>query len=282
MIRRILVPLDDTSYTRTALDHACALARRSGAEVTGVAVLDIPSIARAAEPAPVGGFYYAERLEAAMEKEAKERISSLLSDFSSTCEEAGIAHREADLQGSPSGTILKEAQYYDLVMTGLRTRFHFETKDRLERSVEDLLDHSATPVYAATEQNTLPDLGSRKLRFTAAFDGSLSAVRAMHALAALDLTGVAEVGLFAGEGTEGDAACILDKAAAFLRAHGYEDVKTEWIEDDFKEQMAERFSAEADIIVLGAHSRQGLLDFLLGGLTKRLIKDARTPLLIGL
>jgi len=45
--------------------------------------------------------------------------------------------------------------------------------------------------------------------------------------------------------------------------------------------MEEQYLDWATIVVVGAHSKRGLYDFMLGSLTKYLIKEAKKPVIIG-
>ena len=44
MIKRILVPLDPSDYTKTAIQVGAQIAKRTDAELTGLVILDIESI----------------------------------------------------------------------------------------------------------------------------------------------------------------------------------------------------------------------------------------------
>ena len=112
MIKRILVPLDPSPFSETAVELGCKIAKNNNAELTGLVVLDIPGIEKSVGPIPVGGIYYAEQLEAAKQKEAQERISKLLDKFKKKCDREGIKHRVAEFQGSPSDGIIKESIFF--------------------------------------------------------------------------------------------------------------------------------------------------------------------------
>jgi nucleotide-binding universal stress UspA family protein len=55
MIKRILIPLDSSNYTDTAIEIGCDLAKRHGAELTGMVIMDIPGIKETISPVPLGG-----------------------------------------------------------------------------------------------------------------------------------------------------------------------------------------------------------------------------------
>ncbi len=74
MIKRILLPLDPSSYTKTATYIACKIAQLHHAEVTGLVILDLPGIERSIGPIPMGALHYAEKIELAKKVEASQRI----------------------------------------------------------------------------------------------------------------------------------------------------------------------------------------------------------------
>jgi nucleotide-binding universal stress UspA family protein len=56
MIKRILVPLDHSPFTDTAMNIATTITRINEAELTGLVVIDIPGIEKSIGPIPVGAF----------------------------------------------------------------------------------------------------------------------------------------------------------------------------------------------------------------------------------
>ncbi len=279
MLRRILIPFDPSPYAAAALEYGCFLAKKQNAEVTGVVVLDIPGIEKSIGPTPLGGIYYAEKLEKAKEKRAHEHIQTLLGKFRETCQRAGVAHREAELQGSPSEQILHDSIFYDLVVMGICTHFHFETEHTPGNSIERILCHDVTPVLTVPE-SFIP---KEKMNVLIAFDGSLPAARAMQGFTHLFEASAFEtdITLLMSGIDENIAKFHLDGACAYLNAHSFRSVKVEQTSQDIIEAMDEKYLQWADMIVLGVHSKKGLLDFMIGSLSRHLIKMGNKPLLFG-
>ncbi len=278
MIRRILVPLDPSAYAASAMEHACAIAKAHEAQVSGLAVLDTPGIEHSVGAVPVGGLHYARELEGAREEEAHERIQTLLGAFTEKCEKEGVAHTVAERQGSPSDRIIHDAIFYDLVVIGMRTYFHFETSDAPGDSLETILDHSVTPILAVPDHFD----GKSERKVLIAFDGSPPAARALHRFA--QLAGTSTLGevtlLTSGEDAE-TANNYLDQAEAYLNAHGINDIRKVWTPEEIIRAVREDYLDQADTVVVGAHSKRGLLDFMVGSLTKYLIEAAKKPVLVG-
>lgn len=279
MLRRILIPFDPSPFGAAAIDYGCFLAKRYNAEVTGVVVLDTPGIEKSIGPIPMGGLYYADRLEEKKKKDAHEHIQALLEKFKEKCQREGVAHRESELQGSPSEQILHTSIFYDLVVIGLRTFFHFETKDKPGYSLEHLLSHAVTPVLAVPE-NYQP---VEKRKVLIAFDGSLPSARSLHSFAYFmnSSTFETEITLLMSDTDPQAAKFFLDGAEAFLNAHSFNNIKKEWIQEDIIDTIKEKYLDQTDLVVLGVHSKKGMFDFMVGSLSKFLIKEGTKPLLLG-
>ena len=280
MIKRILVPLDTSPYTETALDVSCAIARQHDAQLTGLVILDIPGIEKSVGPAPMGAYHYAEELEEFKKQKATERIEELLAKFAEKCQHEGISHTQAQLQGSPSERILGESIYYDAVVVGLRTFFDFESSDGPGIPLDELLDHTVTPIYGVPRSFALPAQGE-KLTVLIAFDGSLPAAKALQRFAYLELAEFAEVLLLTSAPHEDEAQYYLGQAQTYLNAHGISDVRQEWTQKGIIQAVEEEYLDWASFFVIGAHSKKGLLDFFLGSLTRYLIQADSKPVLIG-
>jgi nucleotide-binding universal stress UspA family protein len=281
MIKRILIPLDNSPFTDSALELGTYIAKLNKAELTGLVILDIPGIERSIGPIPLGGLYYAEKREKAKRKKAEQRIQELLTRFRAKCDKEGISHQEAEQQGSPSQRIIQESIFYDAVIIGMRTYFNFESEDPEGDSLEDILDETITPVYAVPNKLIFPKTPQERLRVLIAFDGSLPAARAMQRFAQLAPPGVFEVLLLTSDNKKEKAYYLLDQAENYLRCQEFEHIEKKWVTDDIISAINNTYLDWAHIVVVGAHSKRGMFNFMVGSLTKYLIKAARKPVLIG-
>ena len=281
MIKRILMPLDPSPFTDMALEIGTTMAKINQAELTGLVILDIPGIEKSIGPVPLGGLYYAEKVEKAKQKEAQGRIQALQEKFKNKCEKEGVAYRLAEQQGSPSERIIQESIFYDAVIIGMRTFFHFETQDTPGDSLEKILDETITPVYAVPEKFDLPRIPDEKIKVLIAFDGSLPSARALQRFAQLAPVDIFEVKILISEEDEKKAKYYLNEAETYLKSHNVHDIQKEWIKDDILKKIDDKYLDWAHVIVVGAHSKRGLFTFMVGSLTKHLIKIAKKPILIG-
>ena len=281
MIRRILIPLDPSPFSDSALNLACIFAKVYDVEVTGMVILDIPGIEDSIGPIPIGGIHLAEKLENEKKKEAKQRIETLLDKFKTKCSKEGVRYKVAERQGSPSAQILNESIYYDLLITGLRSYFHFETSEKYGRSLDTLLKESVTPIYGVPEKIPFSDKPDRKIRVLIAFDGSPLAARAMQRFSYLISPDLYEITMLNSSDNKEEGEIILSRAEEYLNSHKITNIKKIWTNDNIIKVIKNEYYDSIDGFVVGAHSHDGLFDFLVGSLTKYLVKSAKKPVFIG-
>ena len=272
-ITRILVPLDPSDYAQAATETACRLARDHNAQIAGVAVLDSPGIQSDLMPAigpyyPMMGDQFREKIA-----HASEVIDDCKKRFAETCEEHRVPHFETEYEGIPATKLLESSIFSDLIVMGLRTHFHFETREGSDGNSLDLfLDRTITPVLA------VPKSGLGEIRkAVVAFDGSIGSARALHDFTALVQPYDPEVTLVVAEKSEEESTFLLNHATEFLRSHSINQVETVASDDPIETVMD---AQEADLFVAGIHSKKPIKDFFVGSLAKHLIKKGDTALFL--
>ncbi|RMF08020.1 MAG: universal stress protein [Candidatus Neomarinimicrobiota bacterium] len=281
MLKRILIPLDPSPYTDNAIQIASLMGQNLGAELTGMVILDIPGIEKSIGPVPLGGLYYADKLEAQKEAEARARIDALLEKFRRVCEQQQVRYQEARVQGSPSTMILEESNFYDAVIMGMKTYYHFESQSGEGDSLAEILDHSITPVYAVPRDIQLPDLSQERIKVCIAFDGSFPSGRALQRFAQLALPDLMDVTLLTSQSDHNLGDHLLNQAEAYLQAHGFTSIQKVCTPTGIIKAIDTEYIDSHHLFVVGAHSKRGLFDFALGSLTHHLLKLDKRPVLIG-
>ena len=280
MIKRVLLPLDASPFTAAATEAACVLAKNRDAQITGLVVLDIPGIKKSIGPVPLGGGHYAKRLEGTRREEAEKVVDELLATFRAKCAAEGVPCQEAEAQGAPHEQIIDESVYYDALVMGLRTFYRFDPDGKPGDALDKILEHSVTPVLGIPESYVKPEPGTR-VKSLILFDGSLPAARSLQRFAQMARPESTETTLVMAGSDEELANYQLERAARYLAAHGFDRVRSEWTEDDVVEAVDERYLDAADLVVVGAHSKVAVIDFLIGSLARHLIEVALKPILIG-
>ncbi len=281
MIKRILVPLDPSPYTDTAIQIATTMAKIYNAQLTGLVVLDIPGIEKSIGPVPAGALHFAEKIELAKKTEASQRIEKLMSKFRNTCEKEGVAFTESHEQGYPSDQIVEVSKYYDLVILGLRTFYHFETSDKAGDSLDNLLKESITPIIGVPQDFYINILGGEKLRVLIAYDGGLQSARALQRFAQLSNSQYMDITILNSHQDKKTGNYILDRAEEYLKVRDVANIKKEWTSQDIRKIIEDKYYDTNDIFVVGAHAKEGLFDFMVGSLTRYLVKRGKKPVFIG-
>ena len=278
MLRRLLVPLDPSPYSEAATDFACDLAAGPDAEVTGLVVVDTPGIHDSVSPISPGAAHYAEKAELRLEAEAHQRLGELLERFSSKCDAAKVAHRSFERQGDPVDIIGNESAYYDLLVMGLRTHFHFQTSNEPGKTLSQLLGKLATPILAVPEKYT--PIGAT-LTTVIAFDGSPASIRSMRQFAQTVAPRNLDIVILTSSDELADAREIYAPVEEYLAAYGFDNIRAEWTPMDIRDAIDDSYLTEAEVIVAGMHAKHGLFSFHVGSLTDHLISKAQTPVFIG-
>lgn len=277
MYRRILVPLDPSPYTTSALQHALTLAQKHGATVTGQVVLDVPEISAPATMVSESKYdLFPLDLEQQKLADAKKHIDALITDFTDRCAAAGIPGDVARMQGVPAKRILEVASYHDLVVMGLRTYFHFETRTSPGDSLHKVLTHSPIPVLATPKR-------FQELRhIVLAYDGSFHSVSTLHKLARFAPPLDAKILILTSQGHREQAEESLTHAKEFLESHNCTSVNTRWTNEPITEALSAEEIGCPDLIAAGVHTRHPMRDIFIGSFTKAMIKKDAVPLFLGL
>ncbi|MFT5467049.1 MAG: nucleotide-binding universal stress UspA family protein [Verrucomicrobiales bacterium] len=264
-IQRILVPLDPSEYTDAATARACEVAKPHQATLTGLAVLDSPGIRGSVAPSDTLHWPLVQDTILGAEAHARERIAAAREKFDRTCVEQGVKHAASQLEGVPAEVIHDASGLYDLVVMGLRTFFHFETRDEPGDSLDKLLGQTATPILAVPKDRP----ASPFLHALVAYDGSMNASRALKEFAAFAAPFDFQITVLTATEDDRQAEMLLHEAIAYLADHGIDNVETKR-----SKQKAVTIDTlgDADLVVAGIHSKRFFKDRFVGSLTTELIE----------
>jgi nucleotide-binding universal stress UspA family protein len=277
-IRKILVPFHVPDAAETSLKAAIAIATRCKAQIDVLHIRQRPNI-------PASGYYpvgvvmldeHLSELQAALDADAK-RLKEVFDRVAG----AGVATREdaapaafwRDRQGVLPFDISAAARVADLIVFG-RAGDDIAFPDA--NIIEEAIFQSARPVLIAPTGK----LDRAPARVLVAWNGGREAARALIAALALlkeaDAVKVVSIGALAGD-LEGP-----ESAAALLRLHGVKanaERRTPVgpAEDDLLEAAREM---NAELIVMGAYSHSRWRELVLGGFTRKLLKQTEFALLL--
>lgn len=275
-LRSILVPLDPSAFADAAVETACFLAKTHHAAVSSVAVLDSDEIRASLIPAI--GPYYPLMIDEMQKKiaHADEILRDCLRRACDICKREDVEHRETEYEGIPAEKLMASSIFHDLLVVGLETSFHFETRGTKGESLHRLLDHTSTPVLA------VPAKAMKQLdRVIIAFDGSPGAARALHDCIPVIAPYQPEILVVAAEKTPEHSDFLLGNAELLLRDHGFTKVSREAAPEpvgDAFERLLDH--PGADLVVLGMQSRNAIRDFFVGNFTRTMIERGDTAVFL--
>lgn len=271
MIASILLALDDTPGAAAARDLAFAIARRTGAAVTGVFVMDRPHTTDLHEPVPMGGGAFAaqrnKRLAEALDQEAAEVLSAA---------RAAAGDLPFDIhirQEAPEPALLDEGAQHDLTIIGRDSTLGREAcDDGLSPTVEALIRDGARPLLVVPPGCGAEAAGPALI----GYHGSMAGMRTVQLFALLGL------------GCEGDVrlldfspggACVAG-LSAYLTRHGCAVQGVAETGDEHDTLLADARRLPARMLVLGADEENGLARLVFGSATARLLRASPCPVFI--
>lgn len=265
MLRSILVALDDTPGATAARDLAFALARRHGARVTGLLVLDRPHTLDSHEPVPIGGGAFAARRNAALAAQVEAEAARVLADAQAAAN--GLAFLVARREEAPEPALLAEGAAHDLIVVGRDSTLGREdTDDGLSPTVEALVRDGARPLLV------VPPGPPRQGPVLIAHETTLAAQRTLQLFALLGLAAEVPVRLLSLVPAE------MDAMGAYFRAHGIV-AATEVVRGSATDALLAE-AESASMLVAGAGEEGGLSRLLQGSDTARLLRGAPCPVFI--
>ncbi|NIA13109.1 MAG: universal stress protein [Nitrospiraceae bacterium] len=274
MMKRILVPTDGSASASVGLRYAVALAKRIGAKLYGLHVVDVKllegpflrDVSASLGTAPYVN--YQGNIALILE----ERGRAALETFENACEEAGVEFETAQMTGVVPRMIIEKSELADLLVMGYGGE-HSEWLDGLVGSTTATVARRAKLPVLVTSTDTP---GTQ--RFVVAYDGSAHARAALRTAAEIARAwGLTCHVLVVGE-TE--AAALLDEARSYLQTH---ELTAEYVlrPGDPSETIVEYArECDADLLVMGAYGHTKVRELVVGSTTAYALNHAPCPLLL--
>ena len=280
---KLLCAIDASTYAPSLCDHAAWFARRLGAGVDVLHVLDrgetgagpgldlSGSVGLGASEALLEQLAQA---DAARARAAQAPGRAMLEGAARRLAEAGVAevgliHRH----GEVAETIVELEPDFDLVVIGKRGEHHNFAEGHLGSKVERVVRGSVRPVLVA------PRVFMPIARAVVAFDGGASAVRALdHVLesAAFDGVGIT-VAVVGAPGAQRDERV----AAARARLAGRTDAEVKALEGEVEAALkGELRQGQGDLLVMGAYGHSRIRELIVGSTTTTMIRTGKVPVLL--
>ena len=276
-MRRILLPIDPSVYTKTALKYASGIAKYHQSKIEGVAILDKLSVTEQVStlvPLPLGNEEYLEKEKLLLEK-TRARIKKEIASFRRYCRNYNLSCDTKSFEGRPDFVIGEESKYFDLIIVGMRNYFHFETSTHPEKPLNQILDQTSTPILAVPEKH-------RPIKnVLIAYDGSLPSLRATQRFLYLMRGYDYEITLLVQDKCKEDANAKIEKMENYIAHHGVTDIKKVWTNKSLIKTFEEDFLENTDLVVCGMHAQNFIRKFFIGSFPKFLIDINIIPVFIG-
>jgi len=277
MIKSMVVAIDSTESSARAQEYALTLAKRYNAELTGIAVLDVPWIT-APMATPIGAGYYKAHRDQTILANQSQALDDKINAFRKLCDDAGVPARAVEAQGVPSEQIEHEADRHDMIIIGRETNFHGVKGHDIGDVVEQLLKDNPRPVLVVPPSNTFKRDG-----VVVAFDGSIPASRAMQMFCLMGLANGGPVHVVSIDADNDKAEYLAARGAAFFESHG-EKVTAHGLQSsgDFAQTILNTVeSLGVGMVVMGAFANRSLMrQIFVGSVTKQIIRASTVPVFL--
>ncbi|MCH8245957.1 MAG: universal stress protein [Bacteroidetes bacterium] len=277
MIRRILVALDLDSDTTVATRYALEIARRFGARVTGVAVVDMGSIEASVKGGGIGSMYYAEKLRENLTTEAREKALLLTESFRKMVEATDVKHTEVVEEGVPFQRIVEDMKYHDLLVVGNDPHFFYSHPKQQTHTIARIVQNTIGPSLVVSNEYR------EVKRVLIANDGTNESARAVRRFIHLEPFGkdleIKVINIHDADSPESEL--ILQMSKSYLEEHGFTTEVLSVVDSDPKTCILQHSqSHEVDLIVMGAHTKKTFTAEKLGDATSHLLDHSEIPLFI--
>ena len=275
MPQRIIVGLDGTEYSKSAIHWAIRRANVFGAVIVGIAILDVPGIEKAAIGAGLGASFYAKKSIDTKLEDASAKTKEFMNEFETLVKEAGIPYEMYLKIGDPVDVFMEEGKTADLIIMGLRTYFQFETTQQPDDElIRRLLKDPVCPILG------VPKKIQPHRTVIIAFDGSPESARAMrlytHISPNIPDTYAVKVLTVSDSLEEGQY--LLGRAERYLNTYGIQPEKI-W-RTGIPEEVIYQTAMEhmPCMVVMGVYMDKKT--FLFGHRTQKLMEDGTIPFLV--
>ncbi|MGY3614557.1 universal stress protein [Bradyrhizobium sp. USDA 10063] len=275
MLKRILVLLGETPSSVSARHFAFGLARRTEADLTGLAGIDLTYI-EAPMLGGIGVAAYQVDLEEQLKTQASNIRRRLRGTFEVECRDHNISFEWLSFEGDPVGTLYLASEARDLVITGHDTAFCGNVREQLSEVLAKLLLVTPRPVIVC------PDELATDSDILIAYDGSIPAMRAVQMFVLLGIGAGRRISVTSIDETQELAARRTAGAAEYLRSHGLEAEAHPIATRIHPAEVIRLEIAERKIgtLVMGSYGHRGFRTALFGSTTNALVETPPCALFV--
>ncbi len=281
MFKKILVPIDASSDSWVAVDHAIALAQEENAQLLGLYIADerviyAPCWSAAGVMDPLSPDCNPIMLEQAetIRQQIKKQGEKALKDLRHRGVMAGVEVETSFETGVVSQIILDYAQQVDMIVMGRHGAGGRWSGPLLGSTFEAVARHAPVPVLA-TVSDPRP-LGT----LLVAYDGSERSSQALHIALHLVKNNHRRLVILTVDDGRKDRQAASFEAAVLAKEQGV-DAKRLLVKGHVAEEILKAAQEEnADLILIGAYGRSRFLSALLGSTVDDVVHSATIPVMV--
>ena len=273
-LKALTVHLDDGPRCAARVRLAADLAGRFGGRVVGIAATGVPDVILTMNSAVPDGVELVGLTAAYLRKRAEEIAQA----FDAQCRALGVAFESRVVVEEAVDVMVKHGRCSDLIVVGQTDRSLPADGVAFDFPQQVLL-HAGPPLLVVPYAGTFASVGHTVL---VAWKDTPEAANALRS--ALPLLRLAQRVLLVEVGEVRDAPASdasLDLAASWLKSHGvaseaHREIDLAGVADQLLSRAAE---IGADLIVSGGYGHSRLREWVLGGVTRHLLKHMTVPTL---
>lgn len=275
MLRTILVGLDGSPCSQTAVKLGLELSQEFQARLVGHAIVNEPYLTES-EAVPVGAAHFKAERDAEMLAAAKVHAQKAVDLFSQQCQATGVQATPILDIGTPVDRILWHGQTVDLILLGQKTFFHFNGFENPDDTLEQVLRNPPRPLVLVPEAIRAGE------SVVIGYDGGMEATRSLYAFVASGLGHKHPTYIVTLRDSIEEANRIVAPAVEYLRSHG---VQAEARPGRATASIGKLLLAHADelkakMLVMGAFGRSTWYEFLFGCTTTAVLKGTGIPVFL--
>lgn len=278
MIKNVLVAIDGSEHSRSAIEHALWIAARSEASVTGLHVIDIVSIEGSFLHDISGSLGFEPYLDfsSKMREVLEERGKAMLGEFAERAAEANVRCETLMDVGVIGNEICERARTADLVVIGHRGINEKFSTGLLGGTAESVTRKCPKPLLVC------PAAWKGVKKPLLAYDGSQRSASAMQSAAEFCVSFAMPLAVIhvARDEAAGAGARALEEAKRYLSSYCVEATFS-CVTGHAPEQIIATIKAQGnDLLFIGAYGHSRIVEMVLGSTTEYVLRNAPCPVFL--
>jgi nucleotide-binding universal stress UspA family protein len=276
MIKNILVPLDGSDHSRSALEYAIWMTEKFDGTLFGQHVIDMVSIEGTFFHDISGSLGFEPYLDFStkMREVLEERGKAILEEFSQCCKQKGIRHQTFLDMGIIPNEICERAKTADLVVLGHKGINEGFSTGLLGGTAESVTRRSPRPVFVSTK--IFKEIAHPLL----AYDGSQRASSAMESAAEFCTQLRLPLTVLYVPKEERMGEQVLQKARSYLDSYGIEtryELARGYPEQKIVDYLV---NFNYDLLFIGAYGHRRIIEMVLGSTTEYVLRKSPCPVFL--